>query len=77
MEGNGSYVTRAELAAHIQPMRDDIKEIGDDVKKLLREQGALDAKAEASKDISARVWGRLAFAAAVIGDIATIVWLTH
>ena len=36
MTQNGGYVTRAELNAHIGPMKEDIAEIKDDVKTLLR-----------------------------------------
>jgi hypothetical protein len=38
---NGNYVTRAELKANLDPMRNDITEIKGDVKTLLaREAGA-------------------------------------
>jgi hypothetical protein len=32
---NGNYVTRAELAAHLEPMKEDIRETSGDVKQLL------------------------------------------
>ena len=35
MSENGTYVTRAELKAHLDPMRQDISEIHADVKTLL------------------------------------------
>lgn len=45
---NGNYVTRAELQAHIVPMKEDIAEIHTDVKALLLAQAgdtAVEAKA--------------------------------
>lgn len=48
MPENGSYVTRAELSAHLTPMREDITEIKKDVKTMLTAQagwrGAADAR---------------------------------
>lgn len=38
MTENGSYVTRAELNAHLGPLRDDLHDIKTDVKKLLAAQ---------------------------------------
>lgn len=35
MSENGTYVTRAELKATVEPMREDISEIKTDVKTLL------------------------------------------
>lgn len=35
MTENGSTITRAELNAHLEPMRDDIREVKSDVKALL------------------------------------------
>lgn len=35
MTENANYVTRAELKAHLDPMREDIKAVGVDVKVLL------------------------------------------
>jgi hypothetical protein len=32
---NGSYVSRAELAAHLGPMKSDIREIRDDIKTFV------------------------------------------
>jgi hypothetical protein len=37
---NGGYVTRAELAAHLNPMRDDISEIREDVHEIRTALGA-------------------------------------
>ena len=37
-EGNGSYVSRAELTAHLEPMREDIREIKQDVKAIADSQ---------------------------------------
>lgn len=45
---NGNYVTRAELKAHLDPMKSDISEIHADVKTLLLAQAgdtAIEAKA--------------------------------
>jgi hypothetical protein len=38
--GNGNYVTRAELNAHLRPIRDDIGEIKDDVHEIRQALGA-------------------------------------
>jgi hypothetical protein len=40
---SSSPVTRAELAAHLEPMRDDIKSIKDGVDVLLLDKAARDA----------------------------------
>ena len=66
---NGSFVSRAELAAHLEPIRDDVKEIRDDVKSLLRSQAASSALSS---------WNRFLFGTVcvgLIGAVATLVWL--
>jgi len=40
---NGNYVTRAELSAHLTPMRSDISEIKGDVKTLLARDAGVQA----------------------------------
>jgi hypothetical protein len=36
MTTNGNYVTRAEMTAHISPMKEDITEMKADIKTLLK-----------------------------------------
>lgn len=72
MTDNGSYVTRAELAAHLGPMREDVQEIRDDVKSLLASQARTDAKAEVSRDSGAR---RLGWGGLVMGCIGGLWWV--
>lgn len=40
LSGNGSYVSRAELTAHLGPMKDDIAEMKGDLKTLLAQESA-------------------------------------
>lgn len=68
---NGSYVTRAELRAHLEPIREDVAEIRTDVKSLLGFQAA-------SAAISS--WQRFWIGTAGVGGLgalATLVWLAH
>lgn len=54
MENNGGYVTRAELRAHLDPMKEDIHEIRGDVGEIRTALGAgprwLGARANAVVD---------------------------
>lgn len=64
---NGSYVTRAEMRANLDPIKADIKEIKDDVKSLLREGAARDAVDHVAEfTISRRVSLYAVLAAALI-----------
>lgn len=63
------YVTRAELKAHLDPMRTDIKEIRSDVKSLLGSQAGGQALSAWNKFLLAGVF------LPSIAAIATLIWL--
>lgn len=68
---NGHHVTRAELEAHLKPIREDVSEIRTDVKSLLASQAGQSA-------LSA--WHRavlIPLSVGSVGALATLVWLAH
>ena len=73
MNENGSYVTRAELKAHLDPMKEDIGEIKEGVQTLLLERAGHQALAKSKRLLSDRViaWGALC--AAVLSGAG--IWL--
>lgn len=52
---NGTYATRAELNAHLTPMKSDIAEIKADVKSLLLARAGSSAVADRRRFFSDRV----------------------
>ena len=79
MTVNGSHVTRAELDAHLLPMREDISEIRDDVKTLLRSDAKHEGMAvEQIAWMHSRRWAigiTVGSFTGLIGSIATIAYL--
>lgn len=69
MNDNGSLVSRAELKAHLDPMRSDINEIKQDVKTLIIAQVGAQAINTAQKDMGARRLGWGALIASAIGGL--------
>lgn len=66
---NGNFVTRAELAAHLNPLREDVTEIREDVKALLASQAA-------SRALT--IWNRFLVGTVglgCLGFVATLAWL--
>lgn len=72
MNDNGSLVSRAELKAHLDPMRSDINEIKQDVKTLIIAQVGAQAINTAQKDMGAR---RLGWGALVASGIGGLWWI--
>lgn len=67
---NGNYVTRAEMQAHLAPMRDDISEIKGDVKSLL-------ASNAGSRAVTRLLQFGVVVGSSMLGAIATLVWLAY
>lgn len=71
MNENGSYVTRAELSAHLTPIRQDIGEIKDGVQALLLDQAGREAIRKSKRKVSDRV---LAYTAIIGALVAPLAW---
>ena len=71
MSENGSLVSRAEMKAHLDPMREDIREIKQDVKTLIIAQVGAQAIQSAKKDKGARkiAWGGL-----IVAGLSALTW---
>lgn len=74
MTENGNYVTRAELKAHLDPMKNDIAEIKGDVKTLVVAQ---------AKEAAVSIWQRrlstraLSWGALIVGALSPLAWTHH
>lgn len=71
---NGSYVTRAELKAHLDPMKSDITEIKGDVKTLVLAQAGQKAVSTLRMRFSTRA---LSWAALIVGALSPLAWTHH
>lgn len=69
MVENGSHVTRAELEAHMAPLRSDIREIKGDVKTLIEANAA----GRAVSGYQRFIFGTIGVGG--FGAVATLVWL--
>lgn len=79
MTTNGSYVSRAEMREALDPMREDIGEIKNDVKALLLNDAARSgANLARNKWIESRrflITAAIAVMGALMASTATLVWL--
>ena len=66
---NGNYVTRAELRAHLDPMKSDISDIAEDVRFVRDAYIAERAVEKSSKDRGARRIGLTSLAIAAAGSL--------
>lgn len=71
-ESNGSVVSRAELKAHLDPMRSDITEIKGDVKALLLANAVDRAASTRRRRFSDRT---LAYVGIFVAALAPLAWL--
>lgn len=72
MNTNGSYVTRAELSAHLGPIRDDLSEVKGDVKMLLAGQAQQVGESQYGRRVTDRTLAMLAIVVAAAGSLGAI-----